>query len=53
MEFPSRYFADFLEYISISEGQFYETLDKFRPPHIWKKDKDEWVLINRLWDQIN
>lgn len=53
MEFPSRYFADFLEYISISEEQFYETLDKFRPPHIWKKDKDEWVLINRLWDQIN
>lgn len=53
MEFPSRYFADFLEYIDISEEQFYETLDKFRPPHIWKKDKDEWVLINKLWDQTS
>jgi len=36
-EFPKRYFNDFLEYIKISEDEFYETLDKFRPSHLWEK----------------
>jgi N-acetyl sugar amidotransferase len=53
MEFPSRYFTEFLEYISISEEQFYATLDKFRPPHIWKKTNSEWDLKNKIWDQVH
>jgi N-acetyl sugar amidotransferase len=52
-EFPSRYFTEFLDYISISEEQFYATLDKFRPPHIWKKTNGEWDLKNKIWDQVN
>jgi N-acetyl sugar amidotransferase len=52
-EFPSRYFTEFLDYISISEEQFYATLDKFRPPHIWKKTNSEWDLKNKIWDQVN
>ena len=35
-EFPDKYFNDFLEYIDISEEEFYETLDKFRPDHLWE-----------------
>ena len=42
-EFPKRYFSEFLEYINIKEEEFFKTLDKFRPPHLWKKNK------NKLW----
>lgn len=43
-EFPSKYFKDFLEYIDITEELFFETVDKFRSPHIWKKHQGRWVL---------
>ena len=36
-EFPDRYFKEILSYFEISESLFYELIDKFRPPHIWKK----------------
>ena len=36
-EFPARYFNDFLKYIDMPEGEFYETLDRFRPSHLWEK----------------
>ena len=36
-EFPKKYFKEFLEYTDISEELFYETLNKFRPEHLWEK----------------
>ena len=47
-EFPDRYFKDFLEYMDISEEAFYETLDKFRPDHLWEKKSNKWVLKKSL-----
>jgi N-acetyl sugar amidotransferase len=43
-EFPSIYFQDFLDYIDTSENEFWEVVDKFRSPHLWKKISGEWVL---------
>lgn len=43
-EFPTKFFDEFLEYIGISEEEFYETIDKFRSPHLWKKIQDKWKL---------
>tara|TARA_B100001063_G_C16746430_1_gene547791 strand:- start:500 stop:1705 length:1206 start_codon:yes stop_codon:yes gene_type:complete len=42
-EFPKKYFNDFLKYINISEEVFWKTIDEFRSPHLWKKNK------NKLW----
>jgi len=36
-EFPARYFGEFLRYINISEDNFYDKLDEFRPSHLWEK----------------
>ena len=36
-EFPERYFNEFLNYINISESEFYEKLYEFRPSHLWEK----------------
>lgn len=41
-EFPKKYFKDFLWYIDITEREFWETIDKFRPPHLWEKIDGEW-----------
>ena len=49
-EFPIKYFKDFLEYIDISESIFRETIDKFRPTHLWKKENGEWALKNKIWE---
>lgn len=43
-EFPKRYFKEFLDYISITEKEFWETIDSFRDPSIWEKRNGEWEL---------
>lgn len=49
-EFPKRYFQDFLKYINISEEEFYETLDKFRPMHLWKKNNHKTTKYCENWE---
>ncbi|UCC95071.1 MAG: N-acetyl sugar amidotransferase [Candidatus Omnitrophota bacterium] len=43
-EFPSRTFEDFLQWMELSEGEFWKVVDSFRKPEIWEKKKGEWVL---------
>jgi len=43
-EFPEIYFKEFLEYMKIDEDTFWETINKFRSPHIWKKINGNWKL---------
>jgi len=47
-EFPNRYFKEFLEYISITEVDFFSTIDKFRPEHLWENRNGVWILRNRV-----
>lgn len=47
-EFPSKYFETFLEYCDISEDQFWEVVDSWRPNHVWKKVEDEWKLRHKV-----
>lgn len=50
-EFPQKYFPEFLEYIDVAEGEFNSTVDKFRSPHLWRKDKSGWAIRNPIWEQ--
>ena len=43
-EFPVKYLEEFCEYINISENKFYDIVDSFRSPHIWKKVDNKWYL---------
>ncbi len=43
-EFPKKYFKEFLEYIDITEDQFWKTINSFRDPLLWKKEGDNWEL---------
>ena len=33
-EFPHKYFKEFLEYINLSEDEFWKIINKFRSPHL-------------------
>lgn len=49
-EFPKKYFHEFLDYISLSEKEFWESVDKFRSPHLWiKDDSGQWRLRHTVW----
>ena len=47
-EFPKKYFKDFLEYIDISEQEYWQKIDDSRPPHLWEKKGNTWKLINQI-----
>ena len=50
-EFPKKYFKEFLEYLSLTESQFYTTVDKFRSPHLWIHENNEWKLRHAVWHE--
>ena len=43
-EFPQKYFRKFLNYIDITEEEFFSTVDRFRSPHLWKFEDGVWKL---------
>lgn len=51
-EFPKKYFYDFLDYISLDEKSFWETIDKFRSPHLWERDDNKnWKLKKTIFSK--
>jgi N-acetyl sugar amidotransferase len=48
-EFPQKYFKEFLKYIDISENQFFDTVDRFRSPHLWELKNGSWTLRHCVW----
>jgi N-acetyl sugar amidotransferase len=43
-EFPKTYFKDFLDYIEISDNEFFKKIDELRSPHLWEKITGDWKL---------
>lgn len=50
-EFPKKYFKEFLEYLNITEKEFWEVIDFYRSisPHLWEKHNSEWILKYRVF----
>jgi len=47
-EFPAKFFPEFIQYLGITEDDFWETVEKFRSQHLWQKHKNNWVLKNKI-----
>ncbi len=47
-EFPDRYFNEVLDYLDMDVDAFHALCDRFRSPHLWKKENDKWVLRERV-----
>jgi len=48
-EFPKKYFLDFLNYIKISEDEYWDIINRARPGHLWKKNGNKWQLKNTVY----
>ena len=48
-EFPKKYFQEFLDYLNITQDHFWEVLDSWRLPHLWKKSGNKWELKNPIY----
>lgn len=49
-EFPAKYFKEFLEYVDISEADFFAVVDRNRSPHLWEQKSQTWVLREKVWN---
>ena len=39
-ELPVRHFKEFLNYVDLTENEFYQVCERFRADHIWEKRND-------------
>jgi N-acetyl sugar amidotransferase len=47
-EFPERYLSEVLDYLEIAPEHFAALCDKFRSPHLWRKENGEWRLRHKV-----
>ena len=48
-EFPDKYFKEFLNYIDLSEEEFWEIVNQNRSPHLWQESKGNWELKKTIY----
>jgi hypothetical protein len=51
-EVPMRHFKETLNYLQVSEETYWEVIDSWRSPHLWKKDGGNWVLRHPIWSEV-
>lgn len=51
-EFPKKYFKEFLEYLEISEDEFWQCIDSWRSDHIWEYENGNWQLKNPIYSEL-
>lgn len=50
-EKPTRYIKDVMNFIGLDMEDFFSLCDKFRSPHLWKKQANgEWELRHPVWE---
>lgn len=47
-EFPKKHYALFLEYCGVTEPEFWDVVDSWRPEHIWRKVDGMWKLRHKV-----
>mgnify|MGYP001444716531 CR=1 FL=1 len=43
------YFKEFLEYVDMTEQEFFSVCDRFRAEHLWEMKGNQWVLKKPVW----
>ena len=43
-EFPEKYFSEIMNYLDMDEESFLKLSDKFKSPHLWKRENNKWEL---------
>ena len=48
-EFPSRHFQETIDYLGVTEEEYWAVIDSWRSPHLWEKVDGEWKLRHAVW----
>ena len=48
-EFPKQYVEDCCQYMGITLQQYHDAIEKFRSPHLWKRESGHWKLKKPIW----
>jgi N-acetyl sugar amidotransferase len=48
-EFPKTYHKEVLDFMGITEEDFWKTIDNARSPHLWKYENGGWKLRHAVW----
>ena len=49
-EFPDKYFQDFIDYLGITNIEFWKIVDSWRPKHLWTKTSNAWKLKKTVFE---
>jgi hypothetical protein len=52
-EYPARYEKEFLDYVGMTREELFETMDRFRSPHLWHVVDGEWKLRHTPWERTD
>lgn len=47
-EFPKKHYQLFLEYCGITEQEFWDVVDSWRPEHMWRNIDGKWTLRHKV-----
>jgi N-acetyl sugar amidotransferase len=47
-EFPARYFRDCIDFMGVTEEEFWTRTDQARSPHLWRQENGKWILAQEL-----
>lgn len=47
-EFPKKYYELFLDYAGITEQEFNDVVNSWRPAHVWREINGEWFLRHKV-----
>lgn len=52
-EFPAKYFRWFIDYLGITESEFWEVVEFYHglSPHLWEKTEKGWKLLHTVWGE--
>ena len=48
-ELPKKHFKEFLEYVDMTEQEFFSVCDRFRAEHLWEMKGNQWALKKPVW----
>ena len=48
-ELPKKHFKEFLEYVDMTEEEFFRVCDRFRAEHLWEMKGNQWSLKKPVW----
>ena len=48
-ELPKKHFKEFLDYVDMTEDEFFKVCDRFRAEHLWEMKGNQWALKKPVW----